>query len=83
MIVQDRKGNWVLRVYTQNPGENFKVTCEQYYKTRDEMRDGVKLWKNLTRHATTKVKIKTYRLLGDLRSDLHHRYDRVWYKETR
>lgn len=62
MIVQKRKGDWVLRVYVKNPDEDFRVTVEQYYSTRAEMRDGVKLWKKLTASSPSKVKIKTYRI---------------------
>lgn len=65
MIVKDRIGNWALRVYLKNPGEDWFVSCEQYYPTRAEMREGTKLWKHLTRSSVSEVKIKHYRIRSD------------------
>jgi len=85
MIVKDRKGDWVARIYTQNPGEDFKVICEQYYATRAEMRDGIQLWKKLTASSTTKVKIKSYRIkiLGESIVTPMGVFNTVVYKEAR
>jgi len=85
MIVESRKGSWVARVYTKDSENAFKVVAEQYYPTRKEMREGIKLWKALTYSSNTKVKIKTYRIQGLIEGFCQYLgpYNTVMYKEVR
>jgi len=82
MVVKNRRNNWVLRVFTKAPGENWFVACDQFYKTREEMRAGKKLWKLFLRSSTKAHKLKTYRIMLDSYSDVLNE-ENVWYKEIR
>lgn len=62
MIVKNRAGDWVLRIYRRDPGEEWFVSCEQYYPTRAEMRKGAQLWKSLAKGSITEIKTKQYRI---------------------
>lgn len=85
MIVNKRMGDWVVRVYIKNPGENFKVVSEQYYPTRAEMREGIKLWKDLTFDSESKIKIRTYRICAHISTlSAEAKFcNTVMYKEAR
>lgn len=57
MIIKDRKGDWVIRIYSRNPDGSWSVGTEQYFPTRALMRAQVKHWKSALNY-----KIKTYRI---------------------
>lgn len=82
MDLKNRRNIWVLRVFTKAPGEDWFVACDQFYKTRQELRESKKVWKLFLRSSTKESKIKTYRIAYDSYSDVLNEQI-VWYKEVR
>lgn len=82
MVLKNRRNTWVLRVFTKAPGEDWFVACDQFYKTRQELRESKKVWKLFLRSSTKESKIKTYRITLDSHSDVLNEQN-VWYKEIR
>lgn len=79
MEIANRRGTWVLRIYSKNQDGTWLVGIEQYFPTRSMMRKHVKVWKLVTRGC--RFKIKTYRILGV--SGPSDQYNVVWYKDAR
>lgn len=82
MVLKNRRNTWMLRVFTKAPGEDWFVACDQFYKTRQELRESKKVWKLFLRSSTKESKLKTYRITFDCHSDVLNE-QLMWYKEVR
>lgn len=82
MIVKDRKGDWVLRIYSKSADGSWFTGTEQYFPTRALLRKSVKTWKMVYLNSSVQFKIKTYRIT--FTSDrMPMNESVVWYQETR